>query len=154
MNRMTITSGRQQGAALVVGLVLLIVLTILAVSGVFSATMEMRMAGNTQLQERAFQAAELAIEEALANPTITTTDPAEEQAPTNHPNSPGDQYSYTLRWVCTTPVPGWSAGSALGYHFQVDATGTAPGNALAEHFQTFFVLGPPGYEDCLEEPIP
>jgi type IV pilus assembly protein PilX len=149
MNRTVMTSGRQRGAALVVGLVLLIVLTILAVSGVVSATLEMRMAGNTQLQERAFQAAELAIEEALANPTITTTNPAEVQAITNHPNSPGDQYAYTLRWVCTTPVSGWSAGSALGYHFQVDATGTAPGNAQADHFQTFYVLGPPGNEDCL-----
>ncbi|HET8692290.1 MAG TPA: PilX N-terminal domain-containing pilus assembly protein, partial [Steroidobacteraceae bacterium] len=62
MNAITAAPRRQQGAALVIGLVLLLVLTILAVSGVFTSTMELRMVGNTQNQERAFQAAEVAIE--------------------------------------------------------------------------------------------
>ena len=56
MNAMKRAPGRQRGAALVVGLVLLVVLTILAVSGVFTSTMELRMVRNTQSQERAFQA--------------------------------------------------------------------------------------------------
>ncbi|MGH8242991.1 MAG: PilX N-terminal domain-containing pilus assembly protein, partial [Steroidobacteraceae bacterium] len=73
MNARSYGPVRQNGAALVIGLVLLVVLTILAVSGVFGATMEMRMAANAQLQERAFQAAEVAIEEALANPAISTS---------------------------------------------------------------------------------
>ena len=48
----------QRGAALVVGLLLLLVLTILAISGMTTATLELQMAGNRQYQERAFQAAE------------------------------------------------------------------------------------------------
>ena len=59
MNRTASGFQRQQGAALVVGLILLLVLTILAVSGVFTSTMELRMVRNTQSQERAFQAAEV-----------------------------------------------------------------------------------------------
>jgi type IV pilus assembly protein PilX len=152
MNGMT--SNRQQGAALVVGLVLLLVLTILAVSGVFTSTMELRMVRNTQSQERAFQAAEVAIENALANPLISTSTP-EIQAPIANPNSVDDQYSYTLAHTCTTLVPvgaeGWSLGSSgfLAYHFQVVASGTGPDNAAAQHVQGFYVVGPAGPEDCV-----
>ncbi|HEX9706478.1 MAG TPA: PilX N-terminal domain-containing pilus assembly protein [Steroidobacteraceae bacterium] len=153
MKGMTSSPGRQQGAALVIGLVLLLVLTILAVSGVFTSTMELRMTGNTQLQERAFQSAELAIEEALANPLLSTSAP-EVQALTNNPNSPGDQYSYTLQYVCRSELGVGATGYSLGaagftaYHFQVDATGTAPGNALADHVQNFFIVGPPDSTNC------
>lgn len=144
----------QQGAALVVGLVLLMVLTILAVSGVFTSTMELRMTANTQLQERAFQAAEVGIEEALANPLISTSVP-ETQAFTPNPNSIDDEYSYDLRHICTTQpgidVEGISIDSGfMAYHFQVEADGRAPGNARAEHMQNFYIIGPPSppSEDC------
>ena len=73
MNGKSLGPRRQQGAALVIGLILLVVLTILAVSGVFTSTMELRMVRNTQSQERAFQAAEVAVEDALANPVLSTS---------------------------------------------------------------------------------
>ena len=57
MNVQSFGFQRQQGAALVIGLILLLVLTILAVSGVFTSTMELRMVRNNQSQERSFQAA-------------------------------------------------------------------------------------------------
>ena len=41
---------RQDGAALVVGLILLLVLTLLAVSGMTTASLELQMAGNEQYQ--------------------------------------------------------------------------------------------------------
>ena len=56
---------RQSGVALVVGLLLLGILTLLAVSGVSTAALELRMAGNEQYQERAFQAADAGIEHAI-----------------------------------------------------------------------------------------
>ncbi len=137
------TRNRQQGAALVVGLVLLLVLTILAVSGVFTSTMELRMVRNTQSQERAFQAAEVAIENALANPLLNTSVP-EIQAPVANPNSVNDQYSYTLAHTCTSlvPIDGWGVVANSAYHFQVNASGTGPDNAVAQHVQGFFVIGP------------
>ena len=49
---------RQAGATLIVGLVLLLVLTVVGVSGMNMATMEITMAGNTQFRQDAFQAAE------------------------------------------------------------------------------------------------
>lgn len=141
-----VTASRQRGAALVVGLILLVVLTILAVSGVFTATMELRMARNMQSQERAFQAAEVAVEDALGNPVLSTSAPFS-QPTIAVPNGGGDQYAYTLQFVGQTPLgtgmTGFSIGSAFqSYHFQVDATGTGPDNAAAQHTQSFYVIGP------------
>ena len=138
--------GRQQGAALVIGLILLLVLTILAVSGVFTSTMELRMVRNTQSQEHAFQAAEVGIEDALANPVLSTST-VFAQATTAVPNSPGDTYSYNLQFVGQAPLgtgmTGYSIGSAFEtYHFQVDATGNGPDSAVSNHTQSFYVVGP------------
>jgi type IV pilus assembly protein PilX len=56
---------RQRGAALVVGLLLMLVLTLLAISGMTTASNELQMAGNEQYQERAFQAADAGVERAI-----------------------------------------------------------------------------------------
>src|ERR1041385_6487003 len=61
----TRTHNRQRGAALVVGLLLLAVITLLAIAGMNSASVELVLAGNTQVQTKAFQAAEEGIEQQL-----------------------------------------------------------------------------------------
>jgi type IV pilus assembly protein PilX len=57
----------QQGAALIIALVLLLVLTVLAVSGMNSASTELVMAGNEQYRQEAFRYAETAAEKAINN---------------------------------------------------------------------------------------
>ena len=57
---------KQNGAALVVGLVLLVVVTVLAVSGMNTATTELAMARNDQSYENAFQTAEAGLDQALS----------------------------------------------------------------------------------------
>jgi len=57
---------KQSGAALIVGLLLLVVITVLAISGMSTATTELAMARNDQNYENAFQAAETGLEAALA----------------------------------------------------------------------------------------
>jgi type IV pilus assembly protein PilX len=146
MHRFGNAGSNQGGAALVIGLVLLLIVTILAISGVFTANMELRMVRNTQSQERAFQAAEVAVEDALANPVLSTSTPFT-QATIAVPNSAGDTYSYQLQFVGQTPLgtgmTGFSIGTAFqSYHFQVDSTGNGPDNALAQHTQSFYVVGP------------
>jgi len=59
-------SRREQGAALVTSLILLLVLTVLGVSTMSTATMEMRMAANNQFHENAFQLAETGLDGDLA----------------------------------------------------------------------------------------
>jgi len=153
MNGMNPGFRRQQGAALVVGLVLLVVLTILAVSGVFTSTLELRMVRNTQSQERAFQAAEVAIEQALANPGLSTSVP-EVQATTPNPDAPDDTYSYTLAHTCVSAPSSALEGYEIGptgfsaWHFEVAARGNGPDNAIADHVQGFLIIGPPEAEHC------
>ena len=57
---------RQTGAALVVSMVLLMVLTILAISTMNTASLEVAMAGNNQYQESAFQLAETGLDRHIA----------------------------------------------------------------------------------------
>lgn len=64
---------RQQGAALVIGLVLLMILTLLGVTGMTTSTLELAMADNMQRGQYAFQGAESALhsEMRVAPPQIT-----------------------------------------------------------------------------------
>ena len=65
MNKQNVIA-KQSGAALIVGLILLVVITVLAISGMNTATTELAMARNNQTYENVFQAAETGLETALA----------------------------------------------------------------------------------------
>lgn len=55
--------GRETGAALIIGLVLLLVMTLLGITSMQSTTVQERMAGNLRQQDLAFQASEAALRE-------------------------------------------------------------------------------------------
>jgi type IV pilus assembly protein PilX len=153
---------RQQGAALVVGMIMLAILTLLGISGLVTATLELQMAGNAQNQERAFQAAEAGIEDALLDPALSTSwtlanmknSSSATYAAQNRtayvPGSTTDQFetrSYYDTSAGATPVPfgGHSLGTGLeAYHFVTESTGTAPRGSRNTHVQSFYVLGPGG----------
>lgn len=66
-------SGAQQGAALVIALIFLLILTIVGVTSMQSTTLEEKMAGNVRDRELGFQAAEAALrdgEEFLQQTTL------------------------------------------------------------------------------------
>lgn len=66
-------SGAQQGAALVIALIFLLILTIIGVTSMQSTTLEEKMAGNVRDRELGFQAAEAALrdgEEFLQQTTL------------------------------------------------------------------------------------
>jgi len=162
-------SARQQGAALVVGLILLLVLTLLAISGMTTASLELQMAGNEQYQERAFQAADAGIEQAIAAGVFNTnaqvgaynnvaainpipdrgTGRQIEDCP-NAGAADGQQCEYFMRFdlqAGQTAVPGggYSIGTGFeAYHFIIDSYGVADRGALSEHRQSIYVVGPGG----------
>src|SRR5882672_11919751 len=84
---------RQRGAALVIGLILLLLLTLLAVSGMNSASLEFIMAGNEQYRANAFQAAEAGIEQSMA---LGAFNPAAIQPPLNGAPNATDTWSSTI----------------------------------------------------------
>ena len=61
MNASATLPGKQQGMALVMGLMILLVMTLISVSAMRSTLMQERMAGGFQGQQVAFQAAEAAL---------------------------------------------------------------------------------------------
>jgi len=142
---------RQQGAALIVGLLLLVVITILAVSGMNTATTELAMARNNQTYENVFQSAEKGLESALSQGFFSTAGPVTiTPATTTH-----EVVSATIEFEGSTMVPdkAFSLGSGSGvaaYHFLATSDAEyrfSPNNvtdrdASATHTQAFYVVGP------------
>lgn len=151
--RALVAPHRDSGAALVTAMVLLLILTVLGISGIVTATLELQMAGNLQYQERAFEAAEHAIEQAMISPTLSTA---------NTITSPGgptcgdacvtpstnDAFDYDVYYDNSsggTPVVGggYSIGTGLeAYHFVVEARGESARGARSDHTQSFYIIGP------------
>ncbi len=142
---------RQQGAALIVGLMLLVVITILAVSGMNTATTELAMARNDQTYENVFQSAEKGLENALGHDVFSTAAPTI-VTPTT---TTYEVVSATIQFEGTTMVPdrAFSLGSGSGiaaYHFLATSEAEyrfSPGSvtdrdATATHTQAFYVVGP------------
>lgn len=149
--KMMTQKNKQQGAALIVGLVLLVVITVLAISGMNTATTELAMARNAQNYEYAFQAAETGLENILAQGTFDTVAAASVTKIINAHDTVVAQVNYE-DWSIV-PDKAFSLGSGSGvsaYHFVATATADSlrsPGNttdrdASAVHTQAFYVVGP------------
>ncbi len=142
---------RQQGAALVVGLMLLVVITVLAISGMNTATTELALVRNDQAYEDAFQAAETGLETALSQGQFATA------GITSMPlQTPSNQDINTIiRFEDSTMVPdrAFSLGVGSGiaaYHFLAtseakflrDPGNTTDRDSSATHTQAFYIVGP------------
>jgi len=143
---------KQHGAALVIGLILLVVVTVLAISGMNTATTELALARNDQNYENAFQAAETGLEQALAQGSFSTLNPVTFTTDVNA----HDSVQAEIRFEDSTIVPdrAFSLGVGSGiaaYHFNATATATSKRiagggdtdrDASAVHTQAFYIVGP------------
>ncbi len=134
---------RQQGAALVIGLLLLMVLTLLAVSGMNSASLEFVMAGNEQYRSNAFQTAETGIEQAISQGVLN---PANATENLNGAVTADDTWAATVTaQLGGVPLPamwGSSWNSFSTYHFVVVSTGNSVRSARAINTQGLAVISP------------
>lgn len=143
---------RQRGAVLIVGLLLLVVITVLAVSGMNTATTELAMARNDQTYENVFQSAEKGLENALAQGLFSTAGPVTITPPlVTH-----EFISATIQYEDSTLVPdqAFSLGAGSGisaHHFLItssaqyrviDPANPTDRDATATHKQAFYVVGP------------
>lgn len=135
---------RQQGAALVIGLILLLVLTLLAVSGMNSASLEFIMAGNEQYRSNAFQAAEAGIEQSIAqsafNPGVGA--PPLLTGATTATDTWAATVTPQLAGVPLPAIWGNSWNSFSTYHFEISSVGTAVRSANAINLQGVAVISP------------
>jgi hypothetical protein len=147
---------RQRGAILVTVMLLLLVVSTLGLAALVMASLELQMSANFQHQERAFQAAEFAIEQALRSPDLSTAhtmaSPKQLPAAGADPLVPGsatDTYRYSLYYDTSAGSTAVPDGAALGpgiaaYHFIIEATGRSSRGAEDTHTQSFYVLVPAG----------
>jgi hypothetical protein len=116
-----------------------------------TASLELQMAGNTQYQERAFQAAESGVERAIAQKGYSTATPVTLKSTAAEKTAgDGDTFEAVVEFdseggITTVPGGGYSLGTGLqAYHFVVTSRGESARGATSEHVQSFYVLGPGG----------
>ena len=146
---------RQQGAVLLVAMVLLLITSILAFSSMQTSMMEQKMATSRELKEHAFQAAEAAIEDALND--LDYIGQALVVGQQNGSNWPSESHSFTfddslsanstVRYLDRAHTEGYSmrrgTSGIATYYYQVDVDGTRAGsNVVSQQVQGFFVEGP------------
>jgi len=143
---------KQRGAALIVGLMMLLALTLIGITTMGMNTMELRMASNAQNKSNAFQAAEAGLEVGvgLTNANDITTNPQVITAPVlvNAAATvdsvfvgliPGRGSGFTAGIAC----PGSSPERTRCAHFQVTSIGQhLQSNASSMQLQGFYVLAP------------
>jgi len=144
---------REQGAILVIGLVLLLVMTVLGVSTMSTASLELNMAGNDQFFENAFQLAETGLDTTITALNNGTPVPAPLNpgvcpafgAPVAVPPMNG---TVAVRLCYQGDIPDITGESSLGkirqYHYVNQSIGAARSQARSFNHQGLFVRGPDG----------
>ena len=145
--------GIQGGAALIVSLVLLLLITILAISGMNTATTGLALARNDQSHENAFQAAETGLELALSQGQFSTLTDVRLARTINA----WDSVAAVVEFENATQVPDRAfslgvGGGIAAYHFLATSTAASkPAGAegaatdrdvTAKHTQAFYIVGP------------
>ena len=153
-------NSRQRGAALIVGLVLLAVITLLAVVGMNISNSELASANSEQIRIRAFQAAEAGLENGIfmvegGKAKGTRASPHAEDA-VGAEGSPEDEDGNAIdTYTLTTARQG--VGSAPGYgsqfsafHFSVQSDGRSARNTLVTNEVGAFVVNGTGTDSTFE----
>ncbi len=147
---MVLTHHKQQGAALVIGLILLLMMTLLGVTGMNTAALELVMTSNEQFSENAFQAAEAGIERRLSAGGFTAAGgPVTVTGATGN----GDSFTTTTSFEVETDIPprvgsafsrGVAGSGFAAYHFEIVSRGASQRNAISRHTQGLYLVGPSG----------
>lgn len=154
--------GRQQGATLVVGLVLLLLVTLIGVTAMQGTTVQQKMATNVQFNESAFQAAEDSVRTVTQEARSRRTPPAGSgnilvdslssapgttiQRTASNANK-GTTSTASVAYAGATSAAGYSLGAGSGnfvfHRFRITATGVArDGVSTNTHVQELGRVGP------------
>ncbi len=143
---------RQRGAALVIGLILLAIITLLAVVGMNLSNSELQAATSEQLRLRAFQAAETGIEYGMismfdvpAKPgaTMSTGVKGVTGSAVDADSKAFDTYQTTIAYR-GEGVPEGYGSQFTGFHYSVTVEGSSARGAKARHEQGAYVVNATG----------
>lgn len=128
--------GKQQGAVLIVSLIMLIVMTLLGLSTMNKAGMQEKMAANNQERVRAFQAAETGIAAAFNSGANFDVNNVINSPTTNVGQAGPSQTSYTFSTsYLSKSIPfrgsGWDAEFFSFYNFNIASSSNLASGARA-----------------------
>ena len=90
----------QRGSTLLVGLIMLVLLTLIAVSAINSTTTSVQIVGNAQFREEAYSAAQQAIENVISNTGFMSVAPAPQNIDVNHDGIPDYTVTFSPAPTC------------------------------------------------------
>jgi Tfp pilus assembly protein PilX len=128
---------RQRGAALVVGLLLLVIITLLAITGMTTANTELIMAGNEQQRQNGFRAAETGVDQAIltVQDTPTTFNACRKSGVINVFGS-SDRYTTATQYLGEGGIQaGWGAGASSAHFYAIRSRGAGARGAESEIWQ-------------------
>jgi Tfp pilus assembly protein PilX len=128
---------------LVIALLLLVVFSLLAITGMRTAIAELWMAGSEQFHRVAVEAASAGVEAGIArlraSPGAIASDGTIEAGAGSGARTAS--YTATIRHAGTeASIPGSSAEKFVGEHFEIQSTGTAPRSARDVQVQGVTVI--------------
>ncbi len=139
---------QEQGAALIVGLVIMMVLTLLAISTMRTSTLELAMAGNAQFHAQAGQLAETGIGDAIGridnNEILLNTATGwlttfSESVPAKNGSDLG-RYDVTISFMEIGKPPSGYSDKINAIYFEIESVGfSAARNAKSTLRQGFWV---------------
>ncbi len=118
---------KQQGVALIVSLVILLVLTIIGVQSMSTSVLEERMAGNYRDKKMAFEAAESALKAAEAFLNVQTENPVANNTASNGIYSFGSTNVRSYSFWQTITNQNSMTGLAEGPKYVIEARGELAG---------------------------
>lgn len=128
-----------RGVALITAMILLLIVTLLATTGVMLSTSELVMAGNEQFHRQAIDAASAGVEAAIAR--LAASPLSRRGSVTLADTTASGDYVSTARFAGEeSSVPGFSVGRFSALHFEIESTGSAPRNAADEQFQGVMLI--------------
>lgn len=145
---------RQRGAALVIGLILLLILTVLGVSSLGTSAVEVRIADNNKQKEYAFQSGESAAYEELVtgaplqltgveiNGTLMRNSAYTYELETGGADTALVNIAIDTDYRSRGPAAGYEIGTIDAVHFEMDTDATASRGARSRQRQGFYIPAP------------
>jgi hypothetical protein len=130
---------KNRGTVLVIALVLLLIITLLATTGMAMSTAEFVMAGNEQFHRKAIDAASAGVETVIAR--LPSESPEQRAFIEAVGSTAAGDYLADVRFVGEeASLSGFSADKFVGLHFDIDSTGGSARNATDAQVQGVLVI--------------
>lgn len=127
---------RHRGMALVIALILLLIVTLLATTGMAMSTTEFVMAGNEQFHRKAIDAASAGVEAVVARLSARPS-----LALTSSGFTAAGEFIASARYVGDeTALAGFTAERFIGLHFDVSSDGASARKATDSQIQGVLVI--------------